>query len=220
MACAAHRDPCTTNAFIGDYFGLAISEENVYALFVSTHCPSDVIGDDGGPVYYQQQVLATVARSDLGSPRLATDLVTRSVTIPGRRPHTAGLRFPKRWRSVSTQWLSRSALGVFGCRRRDKDGAEQIVVESAERGACAAQSRIEGRQQLMPHRVVGDNAADVPVGQRSPAVGETVHEPVSPRDHARALRGVRGVVDRRVHAGQIGEPGIERPEEAPCGKQP
>jgi hypothetical protein len=144
MACAAHRDPCTTNAFIGDYFGLAISEENVYALFVSTHCPSDVIGDDGGPVYYQQQVLATVARSDLGSPRLATDLVTRSVTIPGRRPHTAGLRFPKRWRSVSTQWLCRSALGVFGCRRRDKDGAEQIVVESAERGACAAQSRIEG----------------------------------------------------------------------------
>jgi hypothetical protein len=30
----------------------------------------------------------------------------------------------------------------------------------------------------MPHRVVGDNAADVPVGRRSPAVGETGHEPV------------------------------------------
>jgi hypothetical protein len=68
MACANHEDPCTTNAFIGDYFGLAISEENVYALFVSTHYPSTVTGDDGGPVYYQQQVLATVARSDLGLP--------------------------------------------------------------------------------------------------------------------------------------------------------
>jgi hypothetical protein len=68
MACAAHQDPCTANAFIGDYFGLAISEENVYALFVSTHYPSTVVGDGGGPVFYQQQVLATVARSDLGLP--------------------------------------------------------------------------------------------------------------------------------------------------------
>lgn len=66
MACAAHEDPCTSNAFIGDYFGLAISEENIYALFVSTHYPSTVVGDDGGPVQYQQQVLATVHRSDLG----------------------------------------------------------------------------------------------------------------------------------------------------------
>ncbi|HET6687494.1 MAG TPA: hypothetical protein VFH02_13335, partial [Jiangellaceae bacterium] len=68
MACANHEDPCTTNAFIGDYFGLAISEENVYALFVSTHYPSTVVGDDGGPVYYQQQVLASVTRPDLGLP--------------------------------------------------------------------------------------------------------------------------------------------------------
>ncbi len=49
-----------------DYFGLAISAENVYALFVSTHYPSDTTADTGGPVYYQQQVLATVARSALG----------------------------------------------------------------------------------------------------------------------------------------------------------
>jgi hypothetical protein len=35
MACAAHQDPCTTNAFIGDYFGLAISGGNIYALMVS-----------------------------------------------------------------------------------------------------------------------------------------------------------------------------------------
>jgi hypothetical protein len=66
MACAAHQDPCTTNAFIGDYFGLAISNSNVYTLGVSTHYPSGVIGDLGGPVYYQQQVLETVSRAALG----------------------------------------------------------------------------------------------------------------------------------------------------------
>jgi hypothetical protein len=66
MACAAHSDPCTSNAFIGDYFGLAISDENVYSLSVSTHYPSTVRGDDGGPIYYQQQILETVARSALG----------------------------------------------------------------------------------------------------------------------------------------------------------
>jgi hypothetical protein len=66
MACAGHSDPCTQRAFIGDYFGLAISDGNVYSLFVSTHYPSSVVGDGGGPVYYQQQVLATVTRSALG----------------------------------------------------------------------------------------------------------------------------------------------------------
>jgi hypothetical protein len=53
--------------FIGDYFGLAISQNNIYALSVSTHYPSDVTADGGGPVYYQQQVLATVPRTDFGS---------------------------------------------------------------------------------------------------------------------------------------------------------
>ena len=52
--------------FIGDYFGLAVSGGNIYALFVSTHYRSDVTADGGGPVYYQQQVLATVPRSDFG----------------------------------------------------------------------------------------------------------------------------------------------------------
>jgi hypothetical protein len=66
MACAAHQDPCTTNAFIGDYFGLAISDANVYTLGVSTHYPSGVTADDGGPVYYQQQVLETIPRAALG----------------------------------------------------------------------------------------------------------------------------------------------------------
>jgi hypothetical protein len=67
MACAAHQDPCLSNAFIGDYFGLAISAGNIYALMVSTHYPSGVTADDGGPVYYQQQVLATVPRTELGA---------------------------------------------------------------------------------------------------------------------------------------------------------
>jgi hypothetical protein len=54
--------------FIGDYFGLAISADNIYALFVSTHYPSpDVTADGGGNVYYQQQVLATVRRSGFGT---------------------------------------------------------------------------------------------------------------------------------------------------------
>jgi hypothetical protein len=66
MACAAHSDPCTSRSFIGDYFGLAISQTNVYTLAVSTRYPSDVIADDGGPVYYQQQVLETTSRAALG----------------------------------------------------------------------------------------------------------------------------------------------------------
>jgi hypothetical protein len=53
--------------FIGDYFGLAVSDHNIYALSVSTHYPSDVTADGGGPVYYQQQVLATAPRSDFGA---------------------------------------------------------------------------------------------------------------------------------------------------------
>jgi hypothetical protein len=67
MACAAAIDPCTHDAFIGDYFALAISKGNIYALMVSTHYPSNVTADEGGPVYYQQQVLATVPRADFGA---------------------------------------------------------------------------------------------------------------------------------------------------------
>jgi hypothetical protein len=65
MACAGHSDPCESNAFIGDYFGLAISKTAVYGLFVSTHYPSNVTADEGGKVYYQQQVRSTVKRSDI-----------------------------------------------------------------------------------------------------------------------------------------------------------
>lgn len=61
--CAAHQDPCPNGGgFIGDYFGLAISDDNIYSLFVSTHYPSTVVADGGGPVYYQDQVLSTVPR--------------------------------------------------------------------------------------------------------------------------------------------------------------
>jgi hypothetical protein len=65
MACASAIDPCDHNAFIGDYFGLAISENNIYALFVSTHYPSTVTDENGKvvTVYYQQQILSTVSRS-------------------------------------------------------------------------------------------------------------------------------------------------------------
>jgi hypothetical protein len=66
--CAGARDPCPTGSgFIGDYFGLAVSAQNIYALMVSTHYPSDVTADEGGPIYYQQQVLATVPRSGFGA---------------------------------------------------------------------------------------------------------------------------------------------------------
>jgi hypothetical protein len=66
--CAAASDPCPAGGgFIGDYFGLAVSAHNIYALMVSTHYPSTVTADEGGPIYYQQQVLATVPRTDFGS---------------------------------------------------------------------------------------------------------------------------------------------------------
>jgi hypothetical protein len=66
IACYAHDDPCT-GVFIGDYFGLAISNANIYTLFVSTHYPSAVNADGGGPVYYQQQVLGRLPRSGFGA---------------------------------------------------------------------------------------------------------------------------------------------------------
>jgi hypothetical protein len=66
--CAGARDPCPTGrGFIGDYFGLAISDGNIYGLFPSTHYASNVTGDEGTPIYYQQQVLSKVPRSVFGS---------------------------------------------------------------------------------------------------------------------------------------------------------
>ena len=66
--CAGATDPCAAGAgFIGDYFGLAISGTTIYTLMASTHYPSTVIADEGGPVYYQQQVLAAVPRTGFGT---------------------------------------------------------------------------------------------------------------------------------------------------------
>ncbi len=66
--CAGGTDPCARGGgFIGDYFALAISKGNIYALMVSTHYPSTVTADEGGPIYYQQQVLATVPRTGFGT---------------------------------------------------------------------------------------------------------------------------------------------------------
>jgi hypothetical protein len=67
--CAGHTDPCPHGrGFIGDYFGLAISGSNVYTFGVSTHYPSSTVtADDGGPVYYQNQVLGIVPRSTFGT---------------------------------------------------------------------------------------------------------------------------------------------------------
>ena len=65
MACSAHNDPCT-GSFIGDYFGLAISGNNIYTLSVSTHYPSNVMSDQGNRLFYQQQVLGTISRASAG----------------------------------------------------------------------------------------------------------------------------------------------------------
>ena len=66
--CAGARDPCPRGSgFIGDYFGLAISANNIYGLFPSTHYAAPgVTADGGGPIYYQQQILSTVPRSTIG----------------------------------------------------------------------------------------------------------------------------------------------------------
>jgi hypothetical protein len=40
--------------------------ERSLAVHVSTHYPSSVTADEGGPIYYQQQILSTVSRAALG----------------------------------------------------------------------------------------------------------------------------------------------------------
>jgi hypothetical protein len=83
--CAGARDPCPTGSgFIGDYFALAISAHNIYALMVSTHYPSNVAADEGGPIYYQQQVLATVPRAAASAS--ATDAQRAGQHLPGPLP--------------------------------------------------------------------------------------------------------------------------------------
>jgi hypothetical protein len=52
--------------FIDYYFGLAVSGGSIYALFVTTHHPSDVTENGGRSGGYQQQMLAAAPRPDLG----------------------------------------------------------------------------------------------------------------------------------------------------------
>jgi len=65
LACEDPEDPCG-EIFIGDYFGLAVTPKRVQVLSASTAYPSAVHADEGGPIYYQQQLLAIVPRGPLG----------------------------------------------------------------------------------------------------------------------------------------------------------
>jgi len=54
------------NIFLGDFFSMQVSARRVYLLSVSTHPRSRVRGDNGRRLHYEQQVLTTVARRNLG----------------------------------------------------------------------------------------------------------------------------------------------------------
>jgi hypothetical protein len=89
MACAAHTDPCTERAFIGDYFGLAISQGNVYTLAVSTHYPSGTTGDDRSRADSNGVSAARTAYPDRRSGR-ARDPQRAGLGRRARRPCAAG----------------------------------------------------------------------------------------------------------------------------------
>ena len=65
LACESPSATCT-DIFLGDYFAMQVSASKVYVLSSSTHPPSGVLGDDGRPIHYQQQILTTVPRRWLG----------------------------------------------------------------------------------------------------------------------------------------------------------
>lgn len=65
LPCEDPEDPCG-ETFVGDYFGLAVTRHRVQVLSSSTAYPSPVRADEGGPIYYQQQVLASLPRGPLG----------------------------------------------------------------------------------------------------------------------------------------------------------
>ena len=85
-ACESPGDPCT-DIFLGDYFGLQVSAKRVYVLSSSTYYPSQVRGDDGRRLRYQQQVLTTVSRRARGP------WPTRT-TLPARDRPRPGLEYP------------------------------------------------------------------------------------------------------------------------------
>jgi hypothetical protein len=65
QACEDATTECH-NIFLGDYFSMQISGRRVYLLSASTHPRSRIRGDDGRRLHYQQQLLTTVARRNLG----------------------------------------------------------------------------------------------------------------------------------------------------------
>jgi len=65
LACESPGAFCS-DIFLGDYFSMQVSANNVYVLSSSTAPPSHVMGDDDDPIHYQQQVLTTVERRRLG----------------------------------------------------------------------------------------------------------------------------------------------------------
>jgi hypothetical protein len=65
QACEDAAASCD-DIFVGDYFSMQVSRSRVYLLSTSTHPVSRVRGDDGRRLHYQQQVLTTVPRRQLG----------------------------------------------------------------------------------------------------------------------------------------------------------
>ena len=67
-ACAGHADPCRRAWLHRRLLRPGDLRRAVYTFAVSTHYPSaTVTADDGGPVYYQNQVLGIVPRATFGS---------------------------------------------------------------------------------------------------------------------------------------------------------
>ena len=69
---ACSRDVATVRACT-QFWSTAVTQkmprprlERSLAVHVSTHYPSSVTADEGGPIYYQQQILSTVSRAALG----------------------------------------------------------------------------------------------------------------------------------------------------------
>jgi hypothetical protein len=84
---------------------------------VSTHYPSSVTADEGGPIYSQQQVLATVSRADVGT---ATDIQKKGLgsnyypapSLSRRhRPHRARITLIERGKPQRRHQLAAGELG-------------------------------------------------------------------------------------------------------------
>ena len=125
--------------FIGDYFGLAISGGDIYTFAVSTHYPSaTVTADDGGPVYYQNQVLGIVPRATSGvaterrRPGADRALDIRASSTP-RSPGSAFVA-PRNPRGVR----AREGTSAAGWPERARDVLKNL------RGACPRPSSCSG----------------------------------------------------------------------------